>query len=53
MLGEDFSLVDCCLGAILAALAASRFDWSGYPAVKGYVDRIRTRPAWQATGPRY
>lgn len=52
MPGDSLSLVDCCIGTILAALAASRFDWSGYPAARACVDRIRARPAWQATGPR-
>jgi glutathione S-transferase len=49
MLGETFSLVDCSLGTTLAALASSRFDWSAYPNVSAYVERVRDRSSWRAT----
>src|SRR5262249_30346738 len=52
ILGASFSLVDCCLGADLVGLAASKFEWSPYPAVRAYVDRIRQREGWRATDPK-
>ena len=51
--GSSFSLVDCCIGADLVGLAASKFDWSPYPKVKAYVDRIRNREGWRETDPKY
>jgi glutathione S-transferase len=53
MQGSEFSLVDCSIGAALAALAASKFDWSNYPNARAYVARIRERPSWQSTNPKY
>jgi glutathione S-transferase len=53
ILGSSFSLVDCCLGADLVGLAASKFDWSPHPSVKAYVDRMRSRSGWKATDPKY
>jgi glutathione S-transferase len=47
MLKDAFSLVDCCYGPLLDALALSRFDLHDYPAVRSYVDRMRGRPAWR------
>lgn len=46
MLGADFSLVDCCYGAVLDALSLSRLDLSGYPAIQSFLQRMRERPAW-------
>jgi glutathione S-transferase len=53
MLGEDFSLVDCCYGTDLAALSATSFDWKPYPSARAYLERVRARPAWKACAPRY
>jgi glutathione S-transferase len=53
MLGGAFSLVDCCIGTDLVGLAASKFDWAPYSAVRSYVERIRTRDAWRATASRH
>ncbi len=53
ILGATFSLVDCCMGTQLAALAASQFDWTPYAASKSYVAQIRERNGWRATNPRY
>lgn len=46
ILGRDFSLVDCCFGPVLDALSLSDFALSVYPAISGYLERIRERPAW-------
>jgi glutathione S-transferase len=46
MLGEAFSLVDCCYGAQLDALELSRWPLTTYPAITDYVRRIRARGAW-------
>jgi glutathione S-transferase len=53
ILGSEFSLVDCSVGTPLAALAASKFDWAKFPNARAYVGRIRERPSWQATQPKY
>ena len=47
MLGESFSLVDCCYGPVLDAysLAGSYID--AYPAIKAYLGRMRARPSWK------
>lgn len=47
---DDFSLVDCGLGAVLAALAGGGFDWSESPASRAYLERLAARPAWARTG---
>lgn len=47
LLGEDFSLVDCCYGAAFDALSRSRFSLADFPAIRGYLDRVRERPAWE------
>ena len=46
MTGAEFSLVDCCYGAVLDALSLSRFDLAPYPNVNAYLARLRARPAW-------
>lgn len=46
LMGNDFSLVDCCYGATLDALSLSDFGLHQYPAVSAYLERVRTRPAW-------
>lgn len=48
MLGREFSLVDCCFGPVLDALSLSNFGLKAYPALAGYLERIRIRPAWEA-----
>jgi glutathione S-transferase len=44
--GEQCSLVDCCYGAVLDALALSGFELAPYPSVAAYLARMRLRPAW-------
>ncbi len=53
LLGPDFSLVDCCYGAVLAALSGSEFDLGPYPAVRDYLARLRARPSWAKCEFRY
>lgn len=48
MLGEDFSLIDCCYGPVLDALSLSNLDLEDYPGIRAYIDRMRDRPAWAA-----
>jgi GST-like protein len=50
MLGAGFSLVDCCYGPLLDALALSGTCLDRYPALQAYLDRMRGRPAWRACG---
>jgi glutathione S-transferase len=48
MLGETFSLVDCCMGPVFDALALAGSYIEGYPNVVAYLKRIRERKAWKA-----
>jgi glutathione S-transferase len=48
MLGEQFSLVDCCHAPVIFALALSGFDVGPYPALHAYYNRMRARPSWSA-----
>ena len=48
MLGSDYSLVDCCYGPVLDALALGGDYIEAYPALKAYLGRIRERKAWRA-----
>jgi len=43
----EFTLADCGLGPVLAALELSSFDWGPFAHVHDYLDRLRRRPAWQ------
>lgn len=46
LLGEAFSLVDCCYGPVLDALSLSTFDLGPFPGVRRYLEAARARPAW-------
>ena len=48
MLGSEYSLVDCCYGPVLDALALGGDYIEAYPALKAYLARIRERKAWRA-----
>ena len=48
MLGEQFSLVDCCYGPVLDALALAGEYIEAYPALKAYLKVMRARRAWRA-----
>jgi glutathione S-transferase len=48
MLGNEFSLVDCCYGPLLDALALAGDEMAAYPAIGRYLSRIRARKAWKA-----
>ena len=48
MLGEQFSLVDCCYGPVFDALALGGDYIEAYPAIKAYLGRIRERKAWKS-----
>jgi glutathione S-transferase len=47
MLGENFSLVDCCYGPVLDAYALAGSYIDAYPAIKAYLGRMRARPSWK------
>jgi glutathione S-transferase len=47
MLGESFSLVDCCYGPVLDAYALAGSYIDAYPAIKAYLGRMRARPSWK------
>ena len=49
MLGDSFSLVDCAYCPILNVAEKAGFNLGDYPQVRGYMDRVRARPAWQRT----
>jgi glutathione S-transferase len=48
LLGGEFSLVDCCYGPMFDALAIAGEDLAAYPALGGYLARMRERNSWQA-----
>jgi glutathione S-transferase len=48
LLGGEFSLVDCCYGPMFDALAIAGEDLAAYPALGGYLARMRERSSWQA-----
>lgn len=48
MLGDEFSLVDCCFAAVLDALSLSDFDLRSYGSIEPYLARVRGRPSWGA-----
>jgi glutathione S-transferase len=45
LLGE-FSLVDCAVGVVLAALDITSYDLGDYPGIRAYLLCLRARPAW-------
>jgi len=49
LLGEDFTLVECAYGPTLNAIEKARFGYDAFPKVRGYLEAIRSRPAWQET----
>lgn len=48
MIGEEYTLVDCCYGPLLDALQLSQFDMAPFPATSAYLEKIRQRPKWAA-----
>jgi glutathione S-transferase len=48
MLGENFSLVDCCYGPVLDAYALAGSYVEAYPAIQRYLHKMRSRKAWRA-----
>ena len=48
VLGNEFSLVDCCYGPMFDALAVAGDDLAAYPALGQYLARMRERKAWKA-----
>jgi glutathione S-transferase len=50
MMGDEFSLVDCCYLPSLNALAMTHYDLEDYPKVIAYLANAAERPSWQAAG---
>jgi glutathione S-transferase len=48
-LERDFSLADIAYLPHLWLVAEGGFDFSPYPRVRGWLDRLRARPAWRKT----
>lgn len=50
LLGEEFTVVDVAIGALLAYIPIMlKLDLSDYPAVVDYIKRLSERPAFQKT----
>jgi glutathione S-transferase len=49
VLGDNFTLVDCAYGPILNVIEKAGFSYSDFPKVRGYLDAIRSRSAWDQT----
>ena len=47
MLGDEYSLVDCCYGPIFDALSLAGEYMTTYAALGRYLARMRVRPAWR------
>ena len=48
LMGDEFSVVDVAVGSILAYIPmVMQFDFTPYPAVLDYIQRISQRPAFQ------
>jgi glutathione S-transferase len=48
MLGNEYSLVDCCYGPLLDALSLAGDETAAYAAIRRYLARMRARKAWKA-----
>lgn len=48
MLGENFSLVDCCYAPVLDAFSLAGEHIEGYPAIKAYLKKAGARKSWRA-----
>lgn len=48
MLGDEYSLVDCCYGPMFDALSLAGDYLAAYPAAAGHLARMRERKAWKA-----
>lgn len=51
VVGDQLTLADYSLIHIEAFKDALPFDWSGYPNVNAYYDRMRAAPHWASTAP--
>jgi glutathione S-transferase len=49
MLGAEFSLVDCAYCPVFNVVEKAGFSFAEFPAAGAFIDRLRARPAWQAT----
>lgn len=45
----DFSIADIAYAPHLLILAEGSFDFSAYPRVRAWLDRLQARPAWRKT----
>jgi glutathione S-transferase len=50
MLGDEFSLVDCCYAPVFDALSLAGEYLAAYPAIGRYLARARERRSWKACG---
>jgi len=48
LLGDEYSLVDCCYGPMFDALSLAGDYLAAYPALARHVARMRERRAWKA-----
>jgi glutathione S-transferase len=46
-LERDFTIADIAYAPHLVVLAEGGFDFSPYPRMRGWLDRMQARPAWQ------
>ena len=50
LLGGEFSLVDCCYAPMFDALSLAGEHLAPYPAIAGYLARVRERRSWKVCG---
>ena len=51
VVGDDLTLADYSIVNIEGFKEAIPFDWSPYPNINAYFDRLRADPYWAATAP--
>jgi glutathione S-transferase len=49
MVGNEFTLVDCCYCPVLNVIEKAGFSYRDFPKVQTYLDACRARPAWKET----
>ena len=49
MLGDELSLVDYGYGPVLNVIEKAGFSYGDFPKLRGYLEAIRGRRAWQQT----
>jgi len=47
--GDNLTLADFCLGAVMNVFAAARFPLDAYAKIRRWIKALQALPAWQKT----